>query len=173
MKKIISLVLAFFLLLPAFVSAENYTSMTTDELLSMLDAIRVELATRKLDNSEEKVLVDAEGIKWYITGDPILKQYSDGNCTLILNAIITNSTDADIIYDLKDTYINGWSISCSCISTLPAGKKEKREITFYRVHEKCELSDITQLDDIEFHFTICSQAPNGFVIKDVVRLLFK
>ena len=173
MKKLTALFLSLLLLLPTIVFAENYVAMTTDELFSILDAIRVELTTRELDSSKEKCLIDAEGIKWYITGDPIFKKYSDGNCKLILNVIITNNTDADIIYDLEDTYINGWSISCSCISTLPAGKKEKIEIVFYRVHEQCELSDITQLDDIEFHITVCSTAPDGFVIKDVVRLFFK
>lgn len=174
MKRLISLFLSLLLFVPTLASAENYASMTTDELFSILDAVRVELTNRELDSNEEKVLVDADGIKWYIKGDPILSQSWNGSYTLTINTIITNSSNLNLGINLNELYINGWSVSNLACPSLAAGKKEKYEITLYNVDVDCELSNITQLEDIEFHCYTFNADSYATLTSDIVtRFLFK
>ncbi len=148
MKRIISCILVFILLcgvIPAIGFAEDYTSMTDDELQNILNAVRNELTARGLKAEDKTVLVDESGVQIYINGEMTVEAEWSGDLECNIPIVIVNNTSHDITIGLRDPSVNGWSCDGSVYpNDVPAGKKAKSTLSF-------ELgdTDVTSLDDFE------------------------
>lgn len=151
LRKTLSLIVAIALCFPIYAFAEDYSSMSTEDLYIMIDQAKTELLKRELIEAEKAVIVDADGISLILTGDVSIQQSYDGSMTLILGILVANSSDKDVGVSVEEIYVNGWEESTLTTFSLAPGKKSKGEIEMYHVDEDANLKAIEELETIEFH----------------------
>ena len=148
MRKFTAIMLAL-LLSTAFATtafAADWSSMSTEEILAEIDQARAELTARDLADPENFVLVDADGMTITITGAPEI-EYG----ILTIPATAVSSSDKEVGVIIEEAYINGWQVPVATAYTLEPGKKAKIKIEIYGIEETAEITDVSQLEDIEFH----------------------
>ena len=145
MKKLISVIVVIMVLFSASL-AEDYSSMTVEELHTIQDSIRNELLRRELVAGDKILLFETDGISLYLTGE-----HSDlFGSTLRLETITINDTDREInIY--SELSVNGWDVSCSWHLDANPKKKSKGYIDFNI--SKADISTYEEIEEIEFRFT--------------------
>lgn len=156
MKKLVSLFLVVILIMTTVVAfADDYSSMTDEQLKAEYNAIRNELLVRGFKAENKKVIVDQSGIQIYINGDIKLeKRYAwDTTYSLFIPVVFINNSAVVTEMIVKDASINGWSTDSSDdIGSVPAGKKAKGNLIFELTDTDVEkLSDFT---DVEFSINV-------------------
>lgn len=151
MRKIVCFILAMILCVPVCAFAEDYSSLTVEELYTMIDQAKAELLKRELVEAEKAVIVDADGISLILTGERELTASYDGTMKLTLDVMVVNSSDKNVGVSIDEIYINGWEESALASFSLAAGKKAKEKIEMYHVDVDADLKAIEELETIEFH----------------------
>ncbi|MBQ3476970.1 MAG: hypothetical protein IJH25_02220 [Clostridia bacterium] len=148
MKRFVSVILALMLLLTYVAFAEaDYASMSDGELHALIDGARHELTKRELIAGEKLVLIDQDGVTLYLTGENRMS----GDFTY-MQAVLINDNDFPVLVTADQFAANGWDVWCGGFDKTEANKKKKSEITFKSVD--AEISDLSELEDIEVTFTI-------------------
>ena len=108
MKRLVALVLASIMLFSVAVAyADDYSSLSDEQLIEQLNAIRNELVSRGFKAEKNRVLLEKNGIQVYINGDPVIKreQWSDTEY-LYIPIVIINNTDKVIMCAIDNTSEN-------------------------------------------------------------------
>ncbi len=149
MKKILAVLLvSLFLLGNLCAYADNYSSMTDEELKQAYNSIRNEIILRGLIAENNTVVLDKNGVKIYINGTPSIKDGWSGK-SLIIPIIIVNGSSKSINVFTDDESVNGWTADCSISnSQVAAGKKAKAEFQFDL--DATDLTAIKDLEEVEF-----------------------
>ena len=151
LRKVLCVAIVVLLLCPISAAAEDYSTLSTGDLYAIIDQAKAELLKRELIAAEKAVIFDYEGISVILTGNATLKQNFDGTKTLSLDIIVTNTSDEERAVSLDRLYVNGWEGSAIGAYSLGPGKKAKETIDIYHVDTDAELTEMDQLDTIEFH----------------------
>lgn len=143
MKKLLSILIAL-ILIGGVAMAENidYASMTDEELRTVIDTARIELAKR--EQADNPVLFESFGITCYMTGEMRLTDSG----FLYVEVVCVNESDVAISFTNNESTVNGWQSFVNGIGTVSAGAKAKGEIQF-----NVKSAGITSLDELE-DFTV-------------------
>lgn len=145
MRKLFSLVLALLMLCScslAFAAEIDFSGMTQDELLNVIDQARLELTKFLPAVVDGTVLYEDENVKITLNGD-IYMEYG----ALNIPVIVENYTDFDLIIGIEDSSCNGWDVGSATVS-VSAGKKAKDEFAYYGADEDAELTSAEEVQDI-------------------------
>ncbi len=150
MKKIFALALALllFIAIPceAFAEMPDFSAMTEDELLELINHARNELTARSLKAEENTVLYDQDGIQIYLTGKKSFNAYEDTSY-LYLEAVIINDSERNIGVSVDSASINGWEVTGWGISDVSASKKKRDNFEFYT--SDADVFDIGEIEELE------------------------
>ena len=151
MKRIISSVLLIILLFSiSSAFAQDYSSMTDEELKYQYNSMRNELANRVLKEGEKILYYDKEGVLIYITDPPHL---NSDNTKIVFPIIIINNKDVPIWILNDGASVNGWTTSGDISQNkIPAGKKAKTSLYFSI--KDIDMKSIDDFEDAEIRLTI-------------------
>jgi len=148
MKKLLSLILATMLLgSVALAESVDYASMTDEELHGIIDSARNELTKREMVFGEKTVLIDQDGVQFYLTGEYEFNASSDSKYTE-LETVLINNSDRKVTVTVDDLYVNGWQIFAMCGSNADAGKKDKGSLDMSLAD--AEVNTFEDIQDMEF-----------------------
>ena len=152
MRKLIALLVTIIMLFSCSALAEDYSSMTDDDLHSMLNSIRNELLKRDLVYNEKIVLFDQDDVQVYLTGDcdfrlPYTKLY----------AVVINNSTNPVRFAFANDYkisVNGWEVwgDPDYLGTTSPGKKQKGYINIKM--EDAEVASFEEIEEIELNFVL-------------------
>lgn len=169
MKKLFSILIALILIGGvAMAESTDYASMTDEELHTIIDRARNELTRRELTITGETLVLDAEGVQVYVTGNMTYDGYR-----LKVEAIIINDTAVNLAIDTEQASVNGWTISNApgMHGTAPR-KKQKGYFDFYITPDL--LPDVESVTDVEFVLKLKDQNDGykTFYTSDPIALHF-
>ena len=143
MKKILVILLAVCMILPAAASADyDFSAMTDDELRAVIDAARSELRARSAQETEKIYLIHDKYADIYFTG-----KAKDTYYGYELEVIFENKSDVEIMFSLDDVILNGWMLTgYDDIGITPAHAKSRGALCLD--YKSAELSDYTQIDTV-------------------------
>ncbi len=160
MKKLFCLILTIILLIPCFGVSEDFdfSSMTTEELMNILEIIKSELEKRNEAEHNKNYLIDEpDGLSIYLSGNTKVKE---GKSISVEYVIVNNSTtDKSCYYYTR--YVNGWTAQnwYTMADKLAPDRKIKGDITFY---DKDYIDSYTDAITLEFElFDVSSPFENG------------
>lgn len=141
MKKLITIILAVAMLLPAIALADlpDVTAFTDQELKDLISACSAELMARNTSEPEGTLLFEYEGARIYQTGDAEIGFVG----YLQIPIAIYNDMDIGVSISVDKAVCNGWDIYGLGEGASPHAKK-KGTLTF-AVND----ADVTSLDQIE------------------------
>ena len=123
-------------------SGADLSNMTEEELWNIITSARMELGKYDPIIAEGEVFYEDENIRITLINAPYIEYES-----LTLDVIIENFSSHNLIVSIEDCKINGWDHYGASVS-LVAGSKIRTTLGFYDVVESCELSDVSELQDI-------------------------
>lgn len=172
---LILLVLCFARSIPAYAAAEipDFSSMTTEEIMSFIDAAQDELLSRKAEEDGGSIiLVDQDGVKVYMTGNHSVAEYGNGTIDLNFDVVVINNSDRPITVGYKQASVNGWNVGfLTNIGQVPAATKTKGTIG-YRLSD-ADISSFAEVEEIATSFYISdAEAWREIFTTDIVRLTF-
>ena len=148
MKKLLTMILALALILPAAAMADpDVKSMTDQQLRDLISACSAELQARATTPEGWVLLVESESVQLYQIGEAMI---SDNQIITIPVAVVNNS-DIDVRVEPEDILLNGWEIDCWGAKA-SANSKKKGELEFFAYD-----SDVKSLEDVSsfvFRFEI-------------------
>lgn len=162
MKKLLAIILILLLFIPetvAFAANIDVSSMSDQELSSLIDQCRTELSSRKQNSGDKLTIVNENGIEIYLTNHFTAYENYDGKHYIDLDAAVVNGSNSPIyLYD-KGCCINGWKVGTTfTFGDIPAGKSKKIEITLC-----LNDADITTFDEVkDIYFAIEAVDPNNY-----------
>ena len=149
MKKLITIILALAMLLPAVAMADlpDVTSLSDQELKDLIEVCSAELASRDTAKAEESLLFDHDGVKLYQTGEAYVydEEY------LYVPVTIHSEKDFELSLGMENVKINGWETYSSGVFVI-AGAKKKDKLSF-RIAD-ADISEISQIESLEFSWVI-------------------
>ncbi len=156
MKKITLVFLSLLLIaMPVFAFANDYSSMSKEELKTELDKIMLEIS--KQNTNTDKVLCDKEGFKVYITGDIEISTnlYDETKHPLIIPITVFNESDQNLILFMDKISFNGWEITTLFdMYELDAHKKLKTTIQIDTFLESTDITSVSEIKNIEAYYHI-------------------
>ncbi len=173
MKKVVLVTLSLALLIVSVMAfADDYSSMTDEQLKQQFEAIRNELFARGLKAEEKTVIVDKDGFQIYINGEiKIGKQYDwDDEVKLFIPIVVVNDTTHNCNMMVENSSVNGWTESGDDdIASVPAGKKAKGNLYFSLGDAEVEtLADFT---DVEFSLRVYDdESWKDLIVTDPITL---
>jgi len=129
----------------AFAEMPDFSALTDEELHEMIDGARNELKTRELVAGEKTVLLDAEGVQIYLTGN--YRVYGEDNVYCELEAVLVNNSDRDVGVSSDGASVNGWEVYSSGFGSASPGKKMKGTIDL-KISD-AEISTYEEIEDID------------------------
>ena len=127
----------------------DLSTMSDDELTALIADAQQELNSRKAtDETEQPVLYDDNGIKWYITGYDM----SSWSSYLTIDCVVENESNVDITLSVDTLTVNGWDVSSWFYAQVSAGKKTKEELSFDL--EDANISGVDEITSMEAAFKI-------------------
>lgn len=152
MKKIFSLLIAIIMLFSYSALAEDYSSMSDDDLRSVQNSIRSELLKRDLVFKEKTVLFDQDDVQVYLTGEcdfdlPYTKLY----------AVVINDSNYPVSFAFAQHYtvsVNGWEVwgDPDYLNTTSPGKKRKGYINIKM--KDAEVAAFEDIEEMEFQLVL-------------------
>ena len=153
MKKLITLTLLLTMMLTMGVVAKeiDWASMTDEEIVAAIEAAQSELNSRTpIENQDGSIvikdgaiLLDHEGLKVTVEGEPWLNDYGDRQY-IYFTAVAENNTSEDYVIDFDDCSVNGWTTNGYGFGEVPAGQKKRDDCYIYATD-----AGISSLEEIE------------------------
>ena len=132
-KRLLALFLALLLPVAAMAESIDLSGMSVDELQLLREQITQEIESRDpatiyLEAGKQKVLVDRDGFKIYLTGQFKSAWMME---TFMMNVAFENNSDQTYSVWAENMKLNGWSLTSSIMagSTAP-GEKKVTEMSF-------------------------------------------
>lgn len=153
MKKLLCMMLVCISIVASASSESDYSSMTDEQLFSIITAARNELASRE----KHDYLVNDEYIRIYKTGDGITGSYQSDlgiKNYLGMNVVIENVSDSPLGVFMDKVTINGWETDpvSSRSGEIDAGMK--KQWYFEMIYTDAGLSDFRDIKEVTFSFYI-------------------
>ena len=173
-KRITLLLIALLISCVSLVYADSAKS--TEELLREFDEIRNELIARELSNDEDRILLETQSYKIYISGKTSVGKRDSWNSNIyvIIPVVVINNSNQDITVEVNDASLNGWSVYGDCDGAIgiPAGKKTKARLCF--IAKDADVNKLADFENAECKFEII-EANNytRLFISDIVSIIAK
>lgn len=170
MKRFFCLLIAALLMFgsSAVASSVDFTTMTTEEILALIDTARIELTQRDIQSQEKAVIFDQDGVTVALSGKNNVEQSYDGSYKLTMGFVVTNASDQNIIFEIDDMYVNGWLTTPFEMTTVSAGKKAKDQIEKYHIDEDCDITSLEEIETIEFHMSLFNADSYANIAQDII-----
>ena len=127
----------------------NYSSLSTDELNSTVNAVKNELISRQIKENGYILVSDEYDVKIYFYG---FKKNLDDRIQFIVN----NASDKNIIVCIEKLYIENWDVLYNgYLSTVDSGKNDVGEADMD--WGKCITSNEENASKIDVQFSIMDQ----------------
>jgi len=165
-KRIVSVFTVAMILLSvfSFAMAENldYSSMTDDELRTVISAATEELNSRQTSDDapdgalhmvEGTILLNQNDITVTLTGN-INSFGSSDSAFMELEAIVENNSSNPIYVNVDGSSINGWEVFGAGIADIGAGKKKKGTFSF--MLSDAEISKPEDIEGLEVTFSVAN-----------------
>ena len=153
MKGLMMIALALCMLFGCCYAEEaDYPSMTNEQLYSILDQVRNELAKRELAIAENTVIVEQDGVTVYLTGKYDLWGDPGSGLYMGLQAIVVNESEYNVAVTVESASINGWVVYSGGIGETAAGKKQKSTLDFDL--SAAEVGAYEEIDEIELNLVL-------------------
>ena len=151
MKKLITIILALSMLIPAVSLADlpDVTVLSDQELKDLITAASAELIARNADGSAGTLVFECEGVKLYQIGEPRLS--SD---YMYIPVAVYNDLDYELTFMPNAAKINGWEVYSSGV-TVVAKAKKKGEISF-KISD-ADVKETSQIESLRMSWQIFNQ----------------
>lgn len=132
MKKIVSLLILVIMLCScAIADIVDCSSLSNDELMSLINAAKMELSSRTLIN-DGLTLYEDDNYSLYATGQYDFKQKNDGaKIQLRLEIIFENKTNETVHVFPNACIVDGWTVDISQIGDTEPHTKSRNTMTIY------------------------------------------
>ena len=163
MKKLITIILAMAMLLPAVALADlpDVTSLSDQELKDLIEVCSAELASRDTAKEEETLLFDQDGVKLYQTGEAyVYDEY------LYVPVAIHSEKDFELSLGMENVKINGWETYSNGVFVI-AGAKKKDKLTF-KIAD-ADISEISQIESLEFSWVVFNNETWEFLYRGEIE----
>lgn len=159
MKKLLTTILLLALFLPQTVASAVVTfdlaSLSDEELCEVINECRIELSSRRPDDSSKITIAKNRGIEIYL--DRHFQEFEnyEGKKYVALGAAVVNGSNSPIyIYD-KGCCLNGWRVDTTItLGDIPAGKSKKVDINLCL--DDAGIASFDDVTDIDFAFEALS-----------------
>jgi hypothetical protein len=141
MKRVLAVFFVLVMLTSGIALAEDYSSMSNDELLAILNSVRTELLTRELSLSPDEVLMENAVVKMYIEKGKEIEFSRSG--VLKIPVILVSNSENEISFQIDSVMVNGWECSGIIGNVSTAGKKRDT------LDINCKGAEISSIDEIE------------------------
>ena len=176
MKKLLALILALILSCSlAFAAVPDISGCTDQELQQLIDLARNRLYMNALKVEKDAVLIDQDGILFYLTGEYRLS-VGTGYALLYLNGVLVNNNSFEAAVNVEDCAANGWDIGGSGTAGCAAGKKKKVDIFFsvddadiFKMEDLEELTFTMKISNYDTYRTVATLAPVTFTADSFTR----
>lgn len=166
MKRFLAVLLGLILVFSAATAEVDLASMSNEELLSLMSEAKNELISRNATEASKVFIVDQDNVKIYLTGNNYVKSGE-----LRIEVVFINNTDKSLSVLSNGFVVNGWEISYpGIISETSPGAKNKD--TFEVKMEDAEMSDITELESIQFSLRTFESSSKKSVDLETATVLF-
>ena len=148
MKKLLTIILALAMLIPAAALADlpDVTGYSDQELKDLITAASAELMARNTVEPEGTLLFDYDGFCVYQTGDASLS-----NGYIVVPIILSNNRNVTTSIGIRETVCNGWVSGTYSSSDVPEKAKKRDEI---RLNVKdAEVSSLEDISSLVFQWT--------------------
>lgn len=154
MKKLLIVLLLLAMFIPqtaAFAIDIDYKSLSDQDLSSIIDKARAEIAFRQPDNPNHLTIANENNIEIYLDRRYEEFENYDKRKFVALGAAIVNGSDKPIeLYD-NGCCINGWKVdTILTYGEIPAGKSKKIDINLCL--DDAGISSFDEITDIYFAF---------------------
>ena len=163
MKKIFILILAFCMIFAM-------TACSTETLpVESTEKIIHEETPSPAEPEFNQVILDQDNIK--ITCKGFVPGSEDGWDDPEVKFLIENSSDKNIIVQVRDVSVNGFMIDPFCSEEVAAGKKMNGNMSWLQMY--FDKNDIVEVETIEFYFHIFdSDSWDTIIDSDIITLNF-
>jgi len=141
MKRVAVLILTIMVLLTNVAFAEDYKSLSDDELLGILNAVRAELLVRDLSLSSEEVLMENDVVQMYLDKSKEVEFSNSG--FLKIPVILISNSENEISFQVDSVMVNGWDCGGSIGNVSAAGKKRET------LDINCKGAEIGSIEEVE------------------------
>lgn len=131
-------------------SCIDWKSLTTEEIHSIVDLGRNELAARDLIAAENLVLVDVDNVQFYLTGKYEMWGGEHDAKYLKLHGVFINNSEYNIGIAIDDSYVNGWDAYANGFGSVESGKKSR--VTIDICIEDADCFAFEDVQDWEVYF---------------------
>lgn len=155
MKKCIVFLLFLTLCLAFSASAEiDFSTMTDDDLTTMIDMARNEIYRRELVYHDDEIIVldDYEGITFKLTS--INTHDLDINNRITIGYIYINNSNSESSVFIDRCAVNGWECKNHGATTSDAGHKKKDQFILYANEAGLEEDEKAEEIEIVFSFKL-------------------
>ena len=157
MKKLIAVIL-FITCFFAMASAEDFSSMSSDDLLSLIRSARNALQAKQAVEEGKVFLLDTEDVQIYLSGnseESASNQWSGDNLTtnkyLDLEVIVINNTGKQLMICADTFIVNGWQVYVGAFCEAKGKAKVKDKISF--IKSDADISSLSDIETIDCVFT--------------------
>ena len=144
MKRFLAVFFVLMMLTSGIALAEDYSSMSNDELFAILTAVRAELLSRDLALAQDEILMENDVVKVYIDKSKEVEFTKNGY--LEIPVVLINNSENEMSFQVDSVMINGWDCFASIGNVSTAGKK--REVLSINC-KGAEVTSIEEIDDIQ------------------------
>lgn len=143
MKRLLACIIAILftaMSIPALADGIDFSSMTDEEIQSLIDAGRNVLLERSLVADGKTLVFEQEGVSLYLTGDMRLTDSG----FLYVGAILVNDSGTTISLINNACSVNGWMAFMNGIDSVAPSKKASGELQF-----NVKDTGIAAIEDVE------------------------
>ena len=156
MKRICCLWVALLFVVTNALAEIDYSSMTADELLSVISQARATFMSLEPE-SDPDLIYSKDGLSVLINSceeNPEDDGYG-GFTQIQINLLIKNASDKSCTFFLTDVAINGWTVDNNCFITCKPNTSTKNEtIRIGRIFELSDISSLTDVESLELYGTV-------------------
>lgn len=149
MKKLLAIILAVTMLLPAITLADlpDVSGMSDQELKDLISACSAELRARASYDQEGILIFEYEKIRIYQTD----KAYVDSLGFLYVPVVVQNDMDHEMVISAENAICNGWDIFAG--NCRASGKTKNEDKLAFKISD-ANLKKIDQIDSLTFHWEV-------------------
>lgn len=147
MKRIAAILLTLMMIMTSIALADDYSSMSNDDLLAIINSARTELLKRELALTPDQIFIENDKVSMYLDKKDI--EFTSSG-TLKIPVILVNNTENEISFQIDSLMVNGWECSGSIGNIQTSGKK-RATIDLY-CGKGAEVTSIEEIEDIKVAF---------------------
>ena len=148
MKRLAVSFFALVLILTSVAIAEEYKTMSNDDLYALINAVRTELLSRELSLTPDQIFIENDKVAMYMDKKDIEFTRSG---TLEIPVVLVNNTENEISFQIDSLMVNGWECM-GIIDNIKTSGKKRATIDLY-CGRGAEVTSIEEIEDIRVTFS--------------------